>query len=100
MDEILLEVPPRIAIYAPPNFQPWDDAVTLALTYAEIDFETIFDAEVLEAGDRVLADGRLFQTACFPPKVHGSSIDWHSRAVRAIAEDAGFIAKAISEQLA
>jgi hypothetical protein len=47
MDEVLLEVPPRIAIYAPPNFQPWDDAVTLALTYAEIDFETIFDAEVL-----------------------------------------------------
>lgn len=47
MDEVLLEVPPRIAIYAPPNHQPWDDAVTLALTYAEIDFETIFDAEVL-----------------------------------------------------
>jgi hypothetical protein len=47
MDEVLLEVPPRIAIYAPPNFQPWDDAVTLALTYAEIEFETIFDPEVL-----------------------------------------------------
>ena len=50
MDEVLLEVPPRIAIYAPPNFQPWDDAVTLALTYAEIDFETIFDTEVLAGG--------------------------------------------------
>jgi len=47
MDEVLLEVPPRIAIYAPPNFQPWDDAVTLALTYAEIEFETIFDDGVL-----------------------------------------------------
>jgi hypothetical protein len=47
MDEILLEVPPRIAIYAPPNFQPWDDAVTLALTYAEIEFATIFDDQVL-----------------------------------------------------
>jgi hypothetical protein len=47
MDEVLLEVPPRIAIYAPPNFQPWDDAVTLALTYAEIDFDTLFDPEVL-----------------------------------------------------
>jgi hypothetical protein len=47
MDEVLLEVPPRIAIYAPPNHQPWDDAVTLALTYAEIDFDTIFDTEVL-----------------------------------------------------
>jgi hypothetical protein len=50
MDEVLLEVPPRIAIYAPPNFQPWDDAVSLALEYAEIDFETIFDAEVLAGG--------------------------------------------------
>jgi len=50
MDEILLEVPPRIAIYAPPNFQPWDDAVTMALTYAEIDFQTIFDEEVLAGG--------------------------------------------------
>ncbi|RKZ17764.1 asparagine synthetase B [bacterium] len=50
MDEVLLEVPPRIAIYAPPNFQPWDDAVSLALEYAEVDFETIFDAEVLAGG--------------------------------------------------
>jgi len=47
MEEVLLEVPPRIAIYAPPNFQPWDDAVTLALSYAEIDFDTLFDTEVL-----------------------------------------------------
>jgi len=47
MDEILLEKPPRIAVYAPPNFQPWDDAVTLALTYAEIPFEQIFDEDVL-----------------------------------------------------
>jgi hypothetical protein len=47
MDEILLEKPPRIAVYVPPNFQPWDDAVTLALTYAEIPYDTVFDAEVL-----------------------------------------------------
>ena len=47
MEEILLEKPPRIAVYAPPNFQPWDDAVTLALTYAEIPFEQIFDRDVL-----------------------------------------------------
>jgi hypothetical protein len=47
MEEVTLEVPPRIAIYAPPNFQPWDDAVTLALSYAEIEFETIFDTDVL-----------------------------------------------------
>ncbi len=47
MDEVLLEKPPRIAVYVPPNFQPWDDAVTLALNYAEIPYDMIFDAEVL-----------------------------------------------------
>ncbi|MFQ6616549.1 MAG: asparagine synthetase B [Fidelibacterota bacterium] len=47
MDVILLEKAPRIAIYTPPNTQPWDDAVTLALTYAEIDYETLWDEEVL-----------------------------------------------------
>ncbi len=48
MEEVLLETVPRIAVYAPPNFQPWDDAVTLALTYAEIPFDRVFDREVLE----------------------------------------------------
>lgn len=47
MEEVLLEKPPRIAVYAPPQFQPWDDAVTLALTYAEIPYDLVFDAEVL-----------------------------------------------------
>jgi len=47
MEEVLLEKPPRIAVYVPPNFQPWDDAVTLALAYAEIPYDTVFDAEVL-----------------------------------------------------
>ncbi len=47
MDDVLLEKAPRIAVYVPPNFQPWDDAVTLALNYAEIPFETVFDREVL-----------------------------------------------------
>ena len=45
MDIILLEKA-KIAIYTPPNKQPWDDAVTLALTYAEVDYETLWDAEV------------------------------------------------------
>jgi len=35
-----------IAIYSPPNKQPWDDAVTLALAYAEVDYETLWDEEV------------------------------------------------------
>ncbi|MFT5232490.1 MAG: hypothetical protein ACI9UK_000513 [Candidatus Krumholzibacteriia bacterium] len=47
MEEILLEKPPRIAVYSPPNKQPWDDAVTLALTYAEVPYELIYDPDVL-----------------------------------------------------
>ena len=47
MDEVLLETPPRIAVYSPPNMQPWDDAVTLALTYADVPFAVIYDEEVL-----------------------------------------------------
>ena len=46
MDIVLLEKSPKIAIYTPPNKQPWDDAVTLALTYAEIPYETLWDEEV------------------------------------------------------
>ena len=46
MDIVLLEKNPKIAIYTPPNKQPWDDAVTLALTYAEVDYETLWDEEV------------------------------------------------------
>ena len=47
MDEVLLEKPPRIAVYSPPHNQPWDDAVTLALTYAEVPYDVIYDVEVL-----------------------------------------------------
>jgi hypothetical protein len=50
MEVIRLEKAPRIAVYTPPNKQPWDDAVTLALTYAEIDYTTLWDRDVL-AGD-------------------------------------------------
>ena len=46
MDIVLLEKKPKIAIYTPPNKQPWDDAVTLALNYAEVDYETLWDNEV------------------------------------------------------
>lgn len=48
MEAVLLEKAPRIAVYAPPNIQPWDDAVTLALTYAEIPFTILWDKEVLD----------------------------------------------------
>ena len=48
MDIVLLEKAPKIAIYSPENKQPWDDAVTLALTYAEVNYETLWDKRVLE----------------------------------------------------
>ena len=47
MDAVLLEKAPKIAVYSPKDKQPWDDAVTLALTYAEINYDIIFDHEVL-----------------------------------------------------
>jgi len=46
-DVVRLEKAPRIAVYAPPNFKPWDDAVTLALEYAEIPYTKVWDEEVL-----------------------------------------------------
>ena len=50
MDAVPLEKAPTIAIYTPPKSPPWDDAVTLALTYAGIPFKTIWDDEVLDGG--------------------------------------------------
>ncbi len=47
MEVVLLEKAPSIAIYTPPHKEPWDDAVTLALTYAEIPYSTLWDEEVL-----------------------------------------------------
>jgi hypothetical protein len=47
MDAVKLETPPRIAVYSPKNLLPWDDAVTLALTYSEIPYAVIYDEEVL-----------------------------------------------------
>ena len=47
MDVVLLEKAPNIAIYAPPNKQAWDDAVLLALDYAEVPYTIIWDKEVL-----------------------------------------------------
>ncbi len=48
MDAIKLEKAPKIAVYSPKNKQPWDDAVTLVLTYAEIPYDVIYDTEILE----------------------------------------------------
>ena len=47
MDLVKLEQIPKIAVYSPKSKQPWDDAVTLVLTYAEIPYDVLFDDEIL-----------------------------------------------------
>jgi hypothetical protein len=47
MESVRLEKAPKIAVYAPPGTQPWDDAVLLALDYAEVKHDIIWDEEVL-----------------------------------------------------
>ena len=47
MEEVVLEKAPKIAVYIPTVSQPWDDAVTLALTYADIPYDKVFDEEVM-----------------------------------------------------
>lgn len=48
MDVVVLEKAPKIAVYAPPGAQPWDDAVRLVLEYAEIEHDIIWDEEVMQ----------------------------------------------------
>ena len=48
MDVAKLEKIPKIAVYSPKNKQPWDDAVTLVLTYAEVPYDVVYDDEVLD----------------------------------------------------
>jgi len=48
MERIMLEKSPKIAVYTPPENRPWDDAVTMALEYAEVPYEKLWDEEVLE----------------------------------------------------
>ena len=46
-DAVSMQKAPKIAVYSPPNKQPWDDAVTLVLKYAEIKFDVVYDEEIL-----------------------------------------------------
>ncbi|NOQ72729.1 MAG: asparagine synthetase B [Crocinitomix sp.] len=50
MEVVQLETAPKIAVYTPNGKQPWDDAVTLVLTYAEIPYEEIYDSTVVVGG--------------------------------------------------
>lgn len=47
MEIVQLEKAPKIAVYTPPNKQPWDDAVTLVLEYAEIKYDKIYDSSIV-----------------------------------------------------
>jgi hypothetical protein len=46
-DALAMNKAPRIAVYSPPNKKPWDDAVTLVLTYAEIPYDIVYDEEII-----------------------------------------------------
>ncbi len=48
MEAVILEKAPKIAVYSPSGNQPWDDAVTMVLTFAEIPYVTLYDEEVLD----------------------------------------------------
>lgn len=48
MDAVKLNKAPKVAVYTPKHYRPWDDAVTLALTYAEIPYDVIYDEEILQ----------------------------------------------------
>ncbi|MEP1095637.1 MAG: asparagine synthetase B [Cyclobacteriaceae bacterium] len=48
MDVMKLEKFPKIAVYSPKSKQPWDDAVTLVLSYAEIPYDVVFDDEIIQ----------------------------------------------------
>src|SRR5690606_40405828 len=52
MDAVVLEKAPKIAVYYPKGNLPWDDAVTMVLTYAEIPYTVIYDEEVM--GDQLI----------------------------------------------
>lgn len=49
MDAVKLQKAPKIAVYSPKSKLPWDDAVTLVLTYAEIPYDVVYDDEVLSS---------------------------------------------------
>ena len=48
MDIVILEKAPKIAVYTPKEVHPWDDAVTLALSYADIPYDKVYDGDVME----------------------------------------------------
>ncbi len=86
METILLEKAPRIAVYIPENYEPWDDAVTLALEYAQIPYEQVWDEDVL-SGALMKYDWLHLHHEDFTGqygKFYGSqrNTDWYKEGVR------------------
>ena len=48
MERVVLEKAPKMAVYIPPTAEPWDDAVTLALEYAQVEYAELYDEEILQ----------------------------------------------------
>ena len=97
METVVLEKAPKIAVYTPKGKQPWDDAVTLALTYAEIPYTEIYDEEVL-SDQLILFDWLHLHHEDFTGqygKFYGSykSVPWyieHKKEAEALAEKLGY----------
>ena len=47
MEIVQLEKAPKIAVYTPDGKQPWDDAVTLVMEYAEIPYDKVYDSAIV-----------------------------------------------------
>jgi hypothetical protein len=86
METIFLEKAPKIAVYIPENFEPWDDAVTLALEYAKIPYDQVWDEDVLK-GNLMKYDWLHLHHEDFTGqygKFYGSqrNTDWYKEEVR------------------
>lgn len=102
MEVIQLEKAPKIAVYTPPNKQPWDDAVTMVLEYAEIKYDKIYDSSIvmgllpkydwlhLHHEDFTGQYGKFYSSAKFQP--------WYKEQVRIAEANASMLGfKKVSE---
>ncbi len=102
MERVLLEKAPKVAVYSPDYAEPWDDAVTLVLTYAEIPFEKFYDKEVI-SGDVAKYDWIHLHHEDFTGqfgKFYGSFrfVDWYRKQItRAQLDAQKFGFKKVSE---
>ncbi len=102
MEKVLLEKAPKVAVYSPDFAEPWDDAVTLVLNYAQIPFESFYDAQVLK-GDMAKFDWVHLHHEDFSGqfgKFYGSFrfVDWYRKQVtRSQLEAQKFGFKKVSE---